>query len=46
MFNVEVMVGQPQCASVYEDPVLISEQPPTRIDTAHLIRDPNNRPQI
>jgi hypothetical protein len=46
MFNVEVMVGQPQCASVYEDPVLISEQPPTRIDIAHLIRDPSNRPQI
>jgi hypothetical protein len=46
MFNVEVMVGQPQCTSVYVDPVLISEQPPTRIDIAHLIRDPSNRPQI
>jgi len=46
MFNVEVMVGQPQCALVYEDHVLINEQPPTRIDIAHLIRDPNNRPQI
>jgi hypothetical protein len=25
---------------------LISEQPLTRIDIAHLIRDPSNRPQI
>jgi hypothetical protein len=46
MCNVEVMVEQLQCASVYEEPVLISEQPPTRIDIAHLIRDPSNRPQI
>jgi hypothetical protein len=46
MCNVEVMVEQPQCASVYEEPALINEQPPTRIDIAHLIRDPSNRPQI
>ncbi|XP_052304992.1 uncharacterized protein LOC18095741 [Populus trichocarpa] len=46
MCNVEVMVEQPQCASVYEEPVLTSEPPPTRIDIAHLIRDPSNRPQI
>jgi len=46
MCNVEVMVEQPQCASVYEEPALISEQPPTRIDIAHVIRDPSNRPQI
>jgi hypothetical protein len=44
MFNVEVMIGQPQYASVYEDPVLINEQPSTRIDIANLIRDPSNRP--
>jgi len=44
MFNVEVMVRQPQYASVYEDPVLINEQPSTRIDIANLIRDPSNRP--
>ena len=25
---------------------MINEQPPTRIDIAHLIRDPSNRPQI
>ena len=42
--NVEVMVKQPQCASVYKEPALISEQPLTRIDIAHLIRDPSNRP--
>ena len=46
MCNVEVMVEQPQCASVYKEPALISEQPLTRIDIAHLIRDPSNRPQI
>jgi hypothetical protein len=46
MCNVEVMVEQPQCASVYKEPALISEQPFTRIDIAHLIRDPSNRPQI
>jgi len=46
MCNVKVMVEQPQCASVYEEPALINEQPPTRIDIAHLIRDPSNRPQI
>ena len=46
MCNVEVMVEQPQCASVYEEPILINEQPFTRIDIAHLIRDPSNRPQI
>jgi len=40
------MVEQPQCASVYEIPTLISEQPLIRIDIAHLIRDPSNRPQI
>jgi hypothetical protein len=44
MCNVEVMVEQPQCASVYEEPTLISEQPPTRIDIAHLIKNPSNRP--
>jgi hypothetical protein len=44
--NVEVMVKQPQCASVYEEPALINEQPPTRIDIAHLSRDLSNRPQI
>jgi hypothetical protein len=40
--NVEVMVEQPLCASVYKEPALISEQPLTRIDIAHLIRDPSN----
>ena len=44
--NVEVMVEQPLCASVYREPALISEQPLTRIDIAHLIRDPSNHPQI
>ena len=44
--NVEVMVEQPLCASVYKEPALISEQPLTRIDIAHLIRDPSNCPQI
>ena len=44
MCNVEVMVEQPQCASVYEEPALINEQPPTRINVAHLIIDPSNRP--
>jgi hypothetical protein len=43
---VEVMVEQPQCASVYKEPALITEQPLTRIDIAHLIRDPSNCPQI
>jgi len=43
MCNVEVMVEQPQSASVYKEPTLISEQPLTRIDIAHLIRDPSNR---
>jgi hypothetical protein len=32
MCNVEVMVEQPQCASVYKELVLIHEQPLTRID--------------
>ena len=41
--NVEVMVEQPLCASVYKEPALISEQPLTRIDIANLIRDPSNR---
>ena len=44
MCNVEVMVEQPQCVSGYKEPALISEQPLTRIDIAHLIRDPSNRP--
>jgi hypothetical protein len=44
--NVEVIVEQPQCASVYKEPALISEQPLTTIDIAHLIRDSSNRPQI
>jgi len=35
-----------QCASDYKELVLISEHPLTRIDIAHLIRDPSNRPQI
>jgi hypothetical protein len=46
MCNVEVMVEQPQCALVYEEPALTSEPPPTRIDIAHLIRDPSNHSQI
>ena len=46
MCNVEVMVEQPQCASVYKEPALISEQSLTRINIAHLIRDLSNRPQI
>jgi len=47
MCNVEVMVEQPQCASIYKESVLItSEQPLTRIDIAHLIRDPSNHSQI
>ena len=46
MCNVEVMVEQPQCASIYGELALISEQPPTKIDIAHLIRDPSNYPQI
>jgi hypothetical protein len=46
VINVEVMVEQPQCASVYEEPTLTSEPTPTRINIAHLIRDPSNRPQI
>ena len=29
MCNVEVMIEQPQCASVYEEPTLTSEPPPT-----------------
>jgi len=44
MCNVEVMVEQPQCALVYEEPALINEKPPTRINVAHLIIDPSNRP--
>jgi len=32
MCNVDVMVEQPQCASVYKEFALISEQPLTRID--------------
>jgi len=46
MCNVEVMVEQPQCASIYKKSELISEQPLTRIDIAHLIRNPSNHPQI
>ena len=46
MCNVKVIVDQPQCASVFKEPALISEQPLTTIDIAHLIRDPSNRPQI
>jgi len=46
MCNVEIMVEQPQCASVYKELALISEQPLSRIDIAHLIRDPSIRPQI
>jgi len=46
MCNVEVMVEQLQCASIYKKPAFISEQPLTRIDIAHLIRDPSNHPQI
>jgi len=46
MCNVEIMVKQPQCASIYKESALISEQPLTRINIAHLIRDPSNRPQI
>jgi len=45
--NVEVMVEQPQYASIYKEFALItSEQPLTRIDIAHLIRDSCNHPQI
>jgi hypothetical protein len=44
--NVEVMVEQPQCASIYKESTLISEQPLTRIDITYLIRNPSNRPQI
>jgi len=46
MWNVKVIVDQPQCASVFKEPALISEQPLTTIDIAYLIRDPSNRPQI
>jgi hypothetical protein len=46
MCNIEVMVEQPQCASIYKKSALISEQPLTRIDIAHLIRNPSNHPQI
>jgi hypothetical protein len=46
MCNVEVMVEQLQCASVYKESALISEQPLIRIDITHLIRDPSNCPQI
>jgi hypothetical protein len=46
MCNVEVMVEQPQCASIYKKSVLINEQPLIRIDIAYLIRDPSNHPQI
>jgi hypothetical protein len=38
------MVEQSQCASVYKEPALISEQSLTRIDIAHLIGDPSNHP--
>jgi hypothetical protein len=44
--NVEVMVEQPQCASIYRESTLISEQPLTRIDITYLITNPSNRPQI
>jgi hypothetical protein len=44
MCNVEVMVEQPQYASIYGELALISEQPPTKIDIAHLIRNPSNHP--
>ena len=37
MYNVEVMVEQPQCASVYKELALISEQPLTRIDIAYQL---------
>ena len=37
MCNFEIMVEQPQYALVYEELVLISEQPSTRINIAHLI---------
>ena len=43
MCNVQVMAEQPQCASIYKESALISEQPLTRTDIAHLIRDPSNR---
>ena len=43
MCNVQVMAEQHQCASIYKESALISEQPLTRIDIAHLIRDPSNR---
>jgi hypothetical protein len=36
MCNVEIMVKQPQCASVYKELALISEQPLTRIDITHF----------
>jgi len=42
--HVKVMVEQPQCALIYKESALISEQPLTRIDIAHLIRDPSNCP--
>jgi len=46
MCNVEVMVEQPQCASIYKESTLISEQPLTRIDITYLIRNSSNHPQI
>jgi hypothetical protein len=46
MCNIEVMVEQPQCASVYKESTLISEQPLTRINIAHLIGNSSNHPQI
>ena len=46
MCNVEVMVEQPQCTSIYEEPILINEPPSTIIDITYLIRDPDNHPQI
>jgi hypothetical protein len=46
MCNVEVMVEQPHCTSVYEEPELTSEPPLTKINIANLIRDPDNHPQI
>ena len=45
IYNVEVMVKQLQCASIYKEHALISEQPLTRINIT-LIRDPNNHSQF
>jgi len=54
MCNVELVIEQPHPTLVCEEPVLIIEQFPTRIvrteqkniDIAHLVRDPDNQPQI